>query len=59
MGTFMQKARHKNDPKWLGGLTQHIEKADKGDIKSVVRNYGADPKPTADASYESKKDEAY
>ena len=40
MGKFMQKERHRNDPKWLGGLKQHVEKAREADVTDTIRNYG-------------------
>jgi len=52
------KARHGNDPKWLGGLGKYREsdrKADSGDTNEVIRNYDADPAETRKASYVPSK----
>lgn len=48
------KAAHRNDPSWLRGLQPFVEKKIDADVTSVVRNYGSDPKATAEAAYEAK-----
>lgn len=48
--------RHKNDPAWVRGLQPFIERATDADVTSVVRNYGSDPKATAEAAYEPKEE---
>lgn len=50
-----RSAAHKNDPSWLRGLQPFVEKAIDADVKDTVRNYGSDPKATAEAAYEPKE----
>lgn len=50
-----RKYAHKSDPSWLRGLQPFIEKAIDADVKDVVRNYGSDPKATAEAAYEPRE----
>lgn len=46
-----KSAAHKNDPSWLRGLDQYVEKAIDADIDATIRNYGGDRETTAKAAY--------
>ena len=43
-------ASHKNDPKWVKNLNQHVEKAKKDDVDAVIRNYGGSKSDTMQAA---------
>ena len=45
------KAGHKQDPKWLQGLNNYKDKAEKADTERVIKNYDASPAITRKASY--------
>lgn len=50
-----KSAAHKNDPKWVKGLEQYVEKATSEDVTATIRNYGGNRKVTAEAAYEENK----
>lgn len=49
------KHAHKNDPNWLRGIKQWVEKTVDKDVDDTIRNYGGDKKVTAEAAYEEDK----
>ena len=51
------KPTRDNNPKWLSGLAQHVEKpaAAYDDTKATLRNHGGDEVVTAEATYDKVK----
>ena len=51
------KPTRDNNPKWLSGLKQHVEKpvAAYDDTKATLRNHGGDEVVTAQATYDKVK----
>jgi hypothetical protein len=46
-----KSAAHKNDPSWLRGIQQYVEKAGQADVDDTIRNYGGTKKVLEEAAY--------